>query len=229
MALNNEQLEAIAKKVNPNFVGVFSRDKLPPMFTPHECAYILNMQGSQQGDRKGTHWVALTITPHQHCFYFDSYGGPAPQDVIEYCKTYEATLKESRYRLQNLGSDQCGEYCLNWLNYITTHSPNTYHKLFTRSFSTNDKMVQAWYNAIKRNPMLAMHPVKRGMHSLAGGVIETTPTRTHTQAPPPGPSPPAPHVPHSRFVPVDPLQPDGVHHWVTQTTPCHACESSMTC
>ena len=81
--LSNLEIIDEAKKLSlDGFRGVFLRDTLPTKTKLNECG-ILNLDSSS-GD--GTHWV-MWFKKGKDKFYFDSYGGQPPSELIVYLKS----------------------------------------------------------------------------------------------------------------------------------------------
>lgn len=92
----------------PFFRGIFMRDTLPKASTKKECG-ILNLD-SNEGN--GTHWTCWFKPNSTHCYYFDSYGLPAPLEFDKYIKT---DIFYSSLNVQRDHQDICGHLCLVFL------------------------------------------------------------------------------------------------------------------
>lgn len=131
--LTNLELEELGNFMVPNFKGVFSRDELPAR-PEREGSYIINLQGANQGDMQGTHWTCFLFSPLANaCYYFDSFGMPAPLDVVKFIEgsPHELRLLENHYRLQPKTSKLCGGYCILWLHQLHRVGINNALNLFT--------------------------------------------------------------------------------------------------
>ncbi len=110
---------------NYNIIDVAQRLRLPlrkvafknqlKEFQPQAGAYVINMDDSDSGNN-GTHWVALYLTREAgvpHAYYYDSYGGPPPTEVLLFSRRFKAPiLSYSNKQLQSLNSNYCGQYVL---------------------------------------------------------------------------------------------------------------------
>jgi hypothetical protein len=160
--LSNFTLEKVAPQYLQHFVGVFARDKIPPLNESAKqhgsttgLSYILNLQGEHQGDEKGTHWVAMFTGPTD-LWYFDSYGIVAPKDVYNFCDHNGFQhLHENLLEFQKMGSPWCGEYCLYWLmkceqmqrqNRSLSHATVDFHP---NQPTINDAIIRQWWHNLK--------------------------------------------------------------------------------
>ena len=100
--------------------------------------FIINFHDSK---RKGSHWVALKVG--KEGYYFDSFGGVPLDEVESVCKKSGLELIHNVYRIQDIDSKQCGNFCIDFLenvndiesynDWILNYSPNDYIE--------NDKVV----------------------------------------------------------------------------------------
>ena len=74
--------------------------------------YIINLDDSEG---PGTHWTVMRITP-KFCIYFDSFGLPAPQDIIKYAR--KRIIVYNNDQVQDIMSDACGYYCLDFIKFF---------------------------------------------------------------------------------------------------------------
>lgn len=141
--LDSDQIQRIGRKQMGNwFRGVFSRDRLPA-----QCAiggYVINMQGFNQGDKKGTHWVALAVLP-RNSIYFDSFGEPPPLDVQKFVPQ-NSTMYWSNKMVQDLNSQGCGYFALYFLARVA--SGESLRKLRSRfhldNLPSNDSILREY-------------------------------------------------------------------------------------
>ena len=59
----------------------------------------------------GVHWCA-TYVKDNVINYFDSFGMPPFQELVDHAKRENVTLLHQNQQLQNLYSSVCGYYCL---------------------------------------------------------------------------------------------------------------------
>ena len=74
----------------------------------------------------GSHWVA-TYVRDKVINYFDSFGIPPFQEMVDHAKEKNLTLLHPNSQIQNLMSSTCGYFCLYFLNEI--HRGNDYFDL----------------------------------------------------------------------------------------------------
>jgi hypothetical protein len=119
---SNHQIRAYFRKVpdlQRRFGGVFSKDQLAGR-APDGKFYIVNLQDSGAGF--GTHWVAVVdfmAVP----VYIDPYGVHPPPIIAEFMSR-SRSRKPWRYsaaQYQTLESDQCGEYCVYFIEELWKH------------------------------------------------------------------------------------------------------------
>ena len=96
----------------PQFIGVFSRDKLPLRPKFRESA-IINLD-KESGT--GTHWVAYRKIG-KLVKYYDSFGNLTPPLELE--KYFEGCNIEYNYeRHQKYNTTNCGHLCLRFLSCV---------------------------------------------------------------------------------------------------------------
>jgi hypothetical protein len=138
--LSNFDLIDYAKKEGLDLLGVYSKDMLPDK--KKVGSYIINMQDHNDGN--GTHWVAFIIFENAKCCYFDSYGIPAPQDILDFLKIFKP-IATSKRQIQYIDSDKCGYFCLSFIKFFNDVNPikQDVYELFDdylNAFSTNLKL-----------------------------------------------------------------------------------------
>lgn len=89
-------------------------DSGPPVGGPRrahlsEGSYIFLISPSKK--ITNGHWVALKVNKNKS-YYFDSYGQPPPQIIVENIKT---PLYYNNKQIQDLASSHCGIYCIYFL------------------------------------------------------------------------------------------------------------------
>jgi len=63
----------------------------------------------------GSHWIA-TYVKDNVINYFDSFGMPPFQEIVDHAKKKDLTLLHQNQQIQNLYSSTCGYFCLYFLN-----------------------------------------------------------------------------------------------------------------
>jgi hypothetical protein len=129
------------------FGGVKAADRLPSIHSNSAKFYVVNTQNS---DFPGEHWVVIGLGMIPE--FFDS-SGQAPQSykkrfqyfLINHGPNYRYNLQ----RLQNLGSDVCGKYCLFYIYHRSRNvSMKGILKLFSSDFESNDRLVSAFCRSV---------------------------------------------------------------------------------
>ena len=91
--------------------GVLSRDQTVPH--NHKMAlFIYNLEPSYMS---GSHWVA-THVKNGVINYFDSFGLPPFQEIVNHANKKNLTLVHQNNQIQGLLTTTCGYFCLYFLN-----------------------------------------------------------------------------------------------------------------
>jgi hypothetical protein len=137
--LTNFDLKHIAKEMNLNLIGVYSKDKLP--FKRVAGSYIVNLQNHNDGN--GSHWVAFQIFENAKVCYFDSYGMLMPQELNSFLFPFKPIATNNR-QIQDLKSDKCGYFCIAFIKYFNnfdfTDDIFEVYDDFLNCFSSNTKL-----------------------------------------------------------------------------------------
>jgi len=110
--LSNFELNSIAKSLDIKLDGVYMKNEL--LFKRTVGNYIINLDNT---GNEGTHWTALIVKP-KLSYYFDSFGCPPPEQVIQFTKSPNTHLYFNTRVIQDLDSDLCGFYALGILLYV---------------------------------------------------------------------------------------------------------------
>ena len=84
----------------------------------------------------GSHWVA-TYVKDNVINYFDSFGMPPFQEMVNHAKRKKLTLLHQNNQIQNLHTSTCGYFCLYYLKEMK--KGNQYHDLL-KVFEIHDTM-----------------------------------------------------------------------------------------
>jgi hypothetical protein len=116
-----------------HYAGCFSKDQIPNI-RPYQWA-VVNMQSSNEGDKKGTHWVCVYVD-NLSIIYLDSFGIVPPLEIIDLAKDKKIYYNEKQ--LQDEDSSCCGYFCVAC---ILSNTENTLldFKRFLNNFDTNTK------------------------------------------------------------------------------------------
>jgi hypothetical protein len=116
------QLENFAKKNKINLNGVYSKNQLNNL-KPKNGGYIINMQDSNKGN--GTHWVCCWIDKNES-IYFDSFGIVPPIEIENFIQEFKPGMVfHSNIDIQNINSGGCGQYCMDFLYFMTKGQKKT--------------------------------------------------------------------------------------------------------
>ena len=134
--LTDGQINHIMNGYNIPFHGCFIKDRLPSRLS--NGAYIINLNGT-------SHWTAL-IKNGRHFYYFDSFGCPAPIEVIQKISPqYIFNHKD----IQDLDSSSCGWFVIAFLRYMykkenLEKSFNTFINLFSNDTRSNEFILKTF-------------------------------------------------------------------------------------
>ena len=122
--------------------GVLSRDQTVPH--NHKMAFfIYNLEPSYMS---GSHWVA-TFVKDRLINYFDSFGLPPFQEIVNHTRKKNLTLIHQSDQLQHLSTTTCGYFCLYFLNEM--NKGNTYYKLLkvfdVKDTMKNEKFIERYF------------------------------------------------------------------------------------
>ena len=122
--------------------GVLSRDQTVPH--NHKMAFfIYNLEPSYMS---GSHWVA-TFVKDRVINYFDSFGLPPFQEIVNHARKKNLTLIHQSDQLQHLGTTTCGYFCLYFLNEM--NKGNTYYNLWkvfdVKNTMKNEKFIERYF------------------------------------------------------------------------------------
>lgn len=130
-------------KNEPNFYGVFARDRLPHK-TPRPAGLVINTDKSSE---PGSHWIAYYIDASGRAEIFDPLADEVPRNEI-------LSFVERNNRDTGLGtvanvipfqsttSSRCGPFSIFYLkNRLNNRSLCEIHALLSRSAAVNDAIV----------------------------------------------------------------------------------------
>ena len=109
--LSNYDLIKWCKYLNIPINDVLSRDENVP-HNHRQALFIYNLEPSYMS---GSHWVA-TYVKDKVINYFDSFGLPPFQEIVNHARKKNLTLLHQNNQIQNLLTTTCGYFCLYFLN-----------------------------------------------------------------------------------------------------------------
>ena len=109
--MSNYDLLKWCKYLNIPINNVLSRDESSP-HNHMQALFIYNLEPTYMS---GSHWVA-TYVKNGIINYFDSFGMPPFQEIVNHAKRKNMTLLHQSDQIQNLLTTTCGYFCLYFLN-----------------------------------------------------------------------------------------------------------------
>ena len=111
---------------------IASRDE-KNIYNHKQALFIYNLQSSYMS---GSHWAAKYVK-NSVINYFDSFGMPPFQELVDRAKEKKLTLLHQSNKIQNLNTTTCGYFCLYFLN--ERNKGSTYYDLL-KVFDVTEKM-----------------------------------------------------------------------------------------
>ena len=108
--VSNHDLLALCKYLKIPIKDVLSRDQTVPHI--RQALFIYNLEPSYM---RGSHWVA-TYVKDGIISYFDSFGMPPFQELVDHARKKNLTILHKTTRMQNINTTICGYFCLYFLN-----------------------------------------------------------------------------------------------------------------
>ena len=130
--LSNHDLIKWCKYLNIPINDVLSRNENVP-HNHKQALFIYNLEPAYMS---GSHWVA-TYVKDNVINYFDSFGMPPFQEMVNHAKKKNLTLLHQNNQIQNIQTTTCGYFCLYFLNEM--NKGNSYYDLL-QVFDINDTM-----------------------------------------------------------------------------------------
>ena len=109
--MSNYDLLKWCQYLNIPINNVLSREESSP-HNHKQALFIYNLEPSYMS---GSHWVA-TYVKNGIINYFDSFGMPPFQEIVNHAKRKNMTLLHQSDQIQNLLTTTCGYFCLYFLN-----------------------------------------------------------------------------------------------------------------
>ena len=124
--------------------NVLSRDQT----VPHQHKLALFIYNLEPHYMSGNHWVT-TYVRNGTINYFDSFGMPPFQELVNHAKEKNLTLLHQNGQIQNLYTTACGYYCLYFLNEM--HKGVDYFHLlqvFDTDTKENEKFIENYFKLL---------------------------------------------------------------------------------
>ena len=97
----------------------------------------------------GSHWVA-TYVKDNIINYFDSFGMPPFQELVNHAKRKNLTLLHQNNQIQNISTTACGYFCLYFLNEM--NKGKLYYDLLkvfdTHNTMKNERFIKHYFKNI---------------------------------------------------------------------------------
>ena len=130
--MSNHDLIKWCRYLNILINDVLSRDQKVP-HNHKQALFIYNLEPSYMS---GSHWVT-TYVKDNVINYFDSFGMPPFQELVNHAKINNLTLLHQNNQIQNIKTTTCGYFCLYFLNEM--NKGNSYFDLL-KVFNIHDTM-----------------------------------------------------------------------------------------
>ena len=128
--MSNHDLIKWCRYLNIPINDVLSRDQKVP-HNHKQALFIYNLEPSYMN---GSHWVT-TYVKDNIINYFDSFGMPPFQELVNHAKRKNLTLLHQNNQIQNIKTTTCGYFCLYFLNEM--NKGNSYFDLL-KVFNIHD-------------------------------------------------------------------------------------------
>ena len=143
--MSNFELVDWCKHLNIPINDVLSRDQNVP-HNHRQALFIYNLEPSYMS---GSHWVASYVK-NNVINYFDSFGLPPFQEIVNHAKKRNLTLLHQDDQIQNIMTTTCGYFCLYFLNEM--NKGQTYFdllKVFDKHDTMkNEKFIEKYFKTI---------------------------------------------------------------------------------
>ena len=144
--MSNFDLLDWCRYLNIPINNVLSRDQTVPH--GHKLAiFIYNLEPAYM---KGSHWTS-TYVKNNVINYFDSFGLPPFQELLNHAKRKNLTLLHQNQQLQNLYSTTCGYFCLYFLNEM--NKGKDYFDLlqvFSKDTDKNEAFIERYFKRLEK-------------------------------------------------------------------------------
>ena len=143
--MSNYDLIKWCEYLNIPINNVLSRDESSP-HNHMQALFIYNLEPSYMS---GSHWVA-TYVKNGIINYFDSFGMPPFQEIVNHAKRKNTTLLHQSDQIQNLLTTTCGYFCLYFLNEMS--KGRSYYDLLkvfnSHNTMENEKYIENYFKII---------------------------------------------------------------------------------
>ena len=135
--MSHHDLLEWCRYLNIPIKSVLARDQNIP-HNHKQSLFIYNLAPSYMN---GSHWVA-TYVKDGVMNYFDSFGMPPFQEIVNHARSKNLTLLHQDNQIQNVMTTTCGYFCFYFLNEM--NKGTTYYDLLG-AFDMHDTMKNEWF------------------------------------------------------------------------------------
>ena len=122
--LSDIQVRSLAQRMDIPLAFCSFKSNLARETLEFGKGYVVNMQSTSDPEtgkeNEGSHYVCFQCNRYpsgeKQCIYFDSFGMPPPQEIIDFCAPVKVHWNTKD--IQSLMADCCGYYCLAFLHFI---------------------------------------------------------------------------------------------------------------
>ena len=122
--LSDIQVRSLAQRMDIPLAFCSFKSNLARETLEFGKGYVVNMQSTTDPEtgkeNEGSHYVCFQCNRYpsgeKQCIYFDSFGMPPPQEIIDFCAPVKVHWNTKD--IQSLMADCCGYYCLAFLHFI---------------------------------------------------------------------------------------------------------------
>ena len=133
--ISNIKIQQICQALEIPLQGVLMKDQFS--ITSPNGIYIVNLNDSNQS---GSHWTLLIKMKNNKYLYFDSFGAPPPQTILDTLKIDPNKLQYNDQQIQDIKSQTCGYFAILFAYYYSREkTPNKTIIAFLTNFTTDEK------------------------------------------------------------------------------------------
>ena len=133
--ISNIKIQQICQALEIPLQGVLMKDQFS--ITSPNGIYIVNLNDSNQS---GSHWTLLIKMKNNKYLYFDSFGAPPPQTILDTLKIDPNKLQYNDQQIQDIKSQSCGYFAMLFAYYYSREkTPNKTIIAFLSNFTTDEK------------------------------------------------------------------------------------------
>ena len=144
--MSNFDLLDWCRYLNIPIKSVLSRDQK----VPHNHQQTLFIYNLEPHYARGSHWCA-TYAKDNVINYFDSFGLPPFQEMVNHAKRENVTLLHQNQQIQNLRTSTCGYFCLYFLNEMKKGVDYfDLLQVFRQDTNYNEKFIEKYFKKLEK-------------------------------------------------------------------------------